>query len=402
MNTHLNRTEKNSLFTYFLLAFIAMAGLAYINFLPGVVNALAVNVSYSSSDAGQIVASNSYGGIFGSMIAIFLVRHIAWRKATFACLALLVLIDLGTSRINGYSLMLSWRLMAGVIGGVCTGIVFSVLARLQSPDRAFGFLLFIQFLIGALVIGLLPTLEPILGTYTVFYIMASISMISLLFVLIVPKLTKIKATDLQNSVGLIFSKYSTLLLLSIFLYQTAASAIYAYSGLIGLHANISHNSTNIYIATTGLLGLLGALMPVISGNRFGRRPPLIIGIIASITAAVLLATLNTSLSFVIALALLFFSWPALLAYLLAMTAQFDNSGRLAAMSAVASSLGIASGPMLASMLVEKNDFNTMLYTCVLLFVISGILLYKTASKADKTCKKDPIKRPETSPLTLEQ
>ena len=53
-----------------------MAGLSYINFMPGVVNALAGGIGFSDAEAGQIIAANGYGGLIGSSTAIFWVRHI--------------------------------------------------------------------------------------------------------------------------------------------------------------------------------------------------------------------------------------------------------------------------------------------------------------------------------------
>ncbi|MFP3345433.1 hypothetical protein R0J87_23405, partial [Halomonas sp. SIMBA_159] len=74
--------------------------------------------------------------------------------------------------IETYSVMLGWRFLAGLFGGLCVGLGFSALARLNNADRAFGTLLLIQFSLGAVVIYLLPSLETLLSAYAVFYVMA--------------------------------------------------------------------------------------------------------------------------------------------------------------------------------------------------------------------------------------
>src|SRR5690606_25089589 len=119
------------------LAFSAMAGLAYINFLPGVVNALAGGIGFSEAEAGQIVALNGYGGLLGSIVAIFFVRKLHWQSAMLTLLALLAVIDLATVWFTHYSALLAWRFFAGLCGGLSLGIAFAVLARLDNPDRAF-------------------------------------------------------------------------------------------------------------------------------------------------------------------------------------------------------------------------------------------------------------------------
>ena len=179
----LKHISANSVLSYFLFAFIAMVGTSYINFLPGVVSALAGGIGFSDAQAGEIVAINGYGALFGSIAAIFLVRRIEWKRPMFLCLLLLAGLDIATLWIDELQLMLAWRFMAGLVGGLCMGIAFSVLARLKSPDRAFGTLLFIQFSLGAVVISLLPSLQASISDYAVFYVMAFLAVLSLIFLL---------------------------------------------------------------------------------------------------------------------------------------------------------------------------------------------------------------------------
>ena len=367
-----------------MLAFIAMAGLSYINFLPGVINALAGGIGFSDAEAGQIAALNGYGGLVGSIIAIFLVRRIQWQRGMYTFLTLLTVIDLATAWVDDYSIMLGWRFIAGVFGGLCVGIAFSVLARLNNPDRAFGTLLFVQFTIGSVVMYLLPGLEAQFDAYVIFYVMASLVLLSLVFLPFISTLSQNNQAS-QESMSLSGGVRSALLLmLAILFYQCAASAIYAYVGLIGLEAKFANESVNTYIATTGLLGLLGAMLAMINGNRFGRLYWIVAGVILSIIAALMLsASPLTPVLYIAAMALLFFSWTAVLSYLLAVTAEMDTSGRLSTIAAVVSSVGMGTGPLLASSLLDSGDFSVMLYTCAAIFLMSIIFLYKPVKIQEK-------------------
>lgn len=374
--------------SYFLLAFSAMAGLAYINFLPGVVSALAGGIGFSEAEAGQIVALNGYGGLLGRIVAIFLVRKLHWQSAMLTLLALLAVIDLSTAWFTHYSALLAWRFVAGLCGGLSLGIAFAVLARLDNPDRAFGTLLFVQFSIGSLVIYLLPALEHVLGAYAVFYLMAAIAVLALLFLLCLPTPTLTpaavgRAQALAGAARAGLTQHAVLLLLAIMLYQTAASAIWAYAGLIGQAAGMATASVNNAIALTGLLGLAGAMLPVLTGQRFGRLNLLLAAIVLSLSAALLLNVAGHNLLYIGALAMLFFAWPAVLAYLLAVIAATDSSGRLATIAAVVSSIGMATGPLLASALLDNGNFSALLYSCALLFLCSYVLLFKPVLAFEK-------------------
>lgn len=394
-----NKLPASHPLTYLFLAFITMAGLSYINFMPGLVNALAGAIGFNEAEAGQIVALNGYGGLIGSTLAIFLVRRIHWQSVMFTFLVALAAFDLATvwlgdlaastSGISSYSLMLGWRFLAGTFGGLSLGIGFAVLARLNNPDRAFGTLLFIQFSIGSIVMYFLPELEAQVNAYAVFYVMASFVILSIAFLPFLPALRLDNSASNtragSHSAPLAGSSRNALLLmLAIITYQVAASAMWAYVGLIGRAANISDEDVSMYIATTGLLGLLGAMLPVINGNRFGRLYWIIAGVAMSLASALMLsASQLTETRYVIAMSLLFFSWPAIQSYLLGVTAELDPSGKLSTVAAVVSSIGLASGPLIASGLLSEDSFSLMLYVCAAIFLLSFILLFKPVQAQEK-------------------
>jgi predicted MFS family arabinose efflux permease len=383
---------QHHLLTYLLLAFIAMNGLSYVNFLPGMVNALAGGIGFSEAEAGQIVALNGYGGLFGSAIAIFLVRRIRWQPMLLVCLPALAAMDIATAWLDSIGEMLSWRFGAGAIGGLAFGLVVAQLAKLANPDRAFGALLFLQFSLGSLVMVLLPALEAQLGPYAVFWVMAVLSILSLLMLLGLPASpnhqTKLTVAAVKPLPSQDF-RHAILLLLAIAAYQLAASAIWAYVGLIGLGAAISNDNVNSYIAATGLLGLLGALLPMVTGQRYGRLPWLLAGTTLSATAAVLLNFATQHWLYLLAMTLLFFAWPAIQAYLFAVSAAFDGSGRLSTIATLVASIGLATGPLMASHLLEPDNFSKLLYSCAVIFLLSYLLLLRPVQAQGKPALPKP-------------
>ena len=376
---HPNPIPATGTLAYCLLAFVAMTGLAYINFLPGVVNALAGNIGFSDAQAGQIVALNGYGGLLGSAIAVALIRRVRWQYAMLTFLALLSIVDLATAWVEHYPLLLGWRFGAGLLGGLCVGIGLAALARLNDPDRAFGLLLFVQFSLGSVVIYLLPGLETVLGPHAVFYVMAALAALSLIFLPFLPTL-RLDRSPVEPSAPL--PANTALLLLAILGYQLAASGIWAYVGLIGRDAGMAAEPVSQYIAATGLLGLLGAMLPVINGKRLGRLFWVSTGLVMSMLAAVLLNHAQHTVLYVAAMALLFFAWPAVQSFLLAVTADMDRSGRLSAMAGLTAYVGLASGPLLAASLLDHDGFPAMLYSCAGLFFTSFLLLLRPVQAQD--------------------
>ncbi|NTS77051.1 hypothetical protein HR060_09215 [Catenovulum sp. SM1970] len=285
-----------------------MAGLSYVNFLPALVSALATGIGSSPAQAGEIVAMNGYGGLIGSVLAVFIVSRVSWKPIVMLCLASLVAFDFFTQWFIDYQSLIIWRLFAGVFGGVSLGIAFSVLGRLANPDRAFGCLLFIQFTVGSLVIYYTPILELVQGAYSIFFIMAGIGLLSLLLMLLLPSIrfsNDKKAADKQQQSTVI---KASLLMLAIILFQTAASAIWAYVSLIGAAADIPIADVSLYVATTGMLGLLGAIIPMFKSQAASRTFWLTTGSCFSIIAAIIMVYAPLSAGvFILAMSLPFLS-----------------------------------------------------------------------------------------------
>jgi len=361
---------------YLCLALIAMAGLAYANFLPGLVSALAGGIGFSEIEAGRIVALNGYGGILGGVGAVYLVSRVPWRPVLFGLLALLAALDLCTLFVANYDLMLGWRFCAGLIGGMCVGIAVSVVARLPSPDRAFGFLLLAQFSVGSIVVYLLPALESVLGAYAVFWVMAGFVTLSMLLLLILSDLPPVSESERQSISLARLVGNPFYLLGAILAYQTAASGIWAYIGLIGYGARLGAEDVSLYVATTGMLGLAGAMLPILNGKRLGRLFWVRSGVVLSGLAAIGLIYSILTWMYVLSMALLFFSWPAVLSYLFAVGAEMDGSGRFATLANVVSSLGLATGPLLASSMLGDGNYTSMLLGSAALFGVSMVLVIK--------------------------
>ncbi len=69
-----------------MLAFLATAGLFYVNIMPALVDGLIEALRFSNRDAGLVGSANVYGAAAGALGAVFLVRRIPWRGASISLL----------------------------------------------------------------------------------------------------------------------------------------------------------------------------------------------------------------------------------------------------------------------------------------------------------------------------
>ena len=165
-----------------LLAFLATAGIFYINIMPAIVDGLKEGLAFTNKQAGLVASANTYGAAIGAFLIVFLVKHIDWRKYSYALLFLLISIDLSCIFLSNANTMIGVRFVYGLCGGALVGIGFSVMSRTSEVSRTFGYLLTIQFGLGGLGIIYLPELVPIFGTKALFLSLAAFGVVTMLMV----------------------------------------------------------------------------------------------------------------------------------------------------------------------------------------------------------------------------
>ena len=154
----------NSMRARVCLAFLATAGLFYVNIMPAIVDGLKEGLGFTDRQAGFVASANVYGAALGALLIVLLVKRLSWRPTSYLLLAALVLMDLVSLFVSSPELMIAVRFVHGCIGGALVGVGFSVIARTLHPDRTFGVLLFVQFGLGGLGNLSIPRLVPVFGT----------------------------------------------------------------------------------------------------------------------------------------------------------------------------------------------------------------------------------------------
>ena len=371
-----------------LLAFLATAGIFYVNIMPAIVDGLIEGLDFTNKQAGLVGSANLYGAALGAFSAVFIVKFVEWRKAAYALLVALIAFDLGSMLITDANLMIGTRFCHGFVGGVLVGIGFAVMSRTTEVHRTFGYLLTIQFGLGGLGIMYLPPLVPEYGTKAMFLSLIAFSVITLLMVPFLSdyprKEVMTVAAGTQQHKGLM-----ALALFATFLFQAANMAVYAYAIGIGKKALLDSDFINLSLGIAAWIAIAGSALVIVLSTRFGRLMP--VGIAIALTAVGLWAlhyshiNPNSWVSSVYWLSnvLVAVTWAFTISYLLGICAEFDTTGQMAAMGGFASKMGLASGPAIAAMIVGEDNYGMVINIGVLALVLCLILFITPARALDK-------------------
>lgn len=370
----LPKASPDSMLARLLLAFLATAGLFYVNIMPALIEGLVEGLGFTNKEAGLVGSANIYGAACGALLIVFLVTRINWRAAAWTFLVSLIAIDTVSIFIADAVLLTTLRFIHGFFGGMLVGVGFTIIARTSEPDRTFGMLLAVQYGLGGLGVMVIPQLVPYFGTPILFITLIGFSVVTAVMLPFIDDyaLSKPDGDSGGTEVPSIKVWPLGLTLLALFLFQAANMGLFAY--IIGLGKFYGHETSFIspVLGAASWLGVIGSLLVVVFSTRFGRFRPVLAGMLLTLAGTWLLHHSGSRLAFIIANCGVGITWAFIVAYLLGMTAAFDKAGRMAALGGFASKMGLASGPFVAALIVGTDNY-AMLINVALVFLAAGMI-----------------------------
>ncbi|MEM6681148.1 MAG: MFS transporter [Pseudomonadota bacterium] len=374
----------DSLIAAVFLSFLATAGLFYVNIMAAIVDGLVTGMGISEGQAGNIGSANIYGAAAGALASVWFVKQAPWRPLAIASLVGLILIDVLSMGITSAQLLLLMRLGHGLIGGFLVGVGFAVIARTSNPDRSFGMLLFVQFGLGGLGVLLLPQLVPVYGTPALFLALAAFSLITLMMVPFLGAYAPQAAAHGREDDTVLLAPLG-FTLLAIFFFQAANMGLLAFIIRLGLDYGLERSYVSVALGLATWVALLGPLAVMILGIKIGRVWPLMIGMAITLSGTGFFHLSGQPWAYMLANCATGITWGMVIAYLLAMTADFDRAGRLSALAGFVSKMGLASGPVGAGFLLSSNfGFDVLINAALAILGVSAVIMIYPAAVLDKS------------------
>ncbi len=384
----LPKASPNGKIARVLLSFLATAGLFYVNIMPALVDGLIDGLGFSNRDAGFVGSANVYGAALGAFSVVFIIRRLNWKRTSLFLLLGLIVCDVISIYIHDPHLLIGMRFLHGCVGGFLVGIGFAIISRTEQVDRTFGYLLTVQFGLGGLGLMYLPSLVPEFGTPVLFF---SLILLSVVTLLMLPFLSDYPIPKQAVNAGHGTKRYShkllALALLATFLFQAANMGAYAYIIGIGKHAGLNMTFISSTLGLAAWVAILGSVLVIILSTRFGRFYPVLIATFLTVLGTWILHYSNVPSTYWIANVGVGVTWAIVISYLLGLCAEFDVAGQMAALGGFASKMGLASGPLVAALMVGEDDYTSMINIAVVLLLLSMLAVALPAYVLDRREKK---------------
>lgn len=366
-----------------LLAFLATAGLFYVNIMPAIIDGLIDGLGFSNQEAGFVGSANVYGAALGALLAVFLVKKIHWKKAAVALLLGLIMTDTFSIYLTSSSALIVTRFCHGLIGGLLVGIGFAVISRTTEADRTFGYLLSVQFGLGGVGLMYLPPLVPDYGTSALFLSLIAFSVVTLLMLPFLDSYPIKDQPEKKSITGNINIKLLAMALLATFLFQAANMGIYAYIIGIGKYAGQDMGFISETLGVAAWIAIAGSVLVIFISTRFGRTYPVVIASVLTAVGTWILHYSDQPSMYWIANVGVGITWAFVISYLLGMCSDFDESGQMAALGGFASKMGLASGPLVAALFIGESNYGLLINMAAIALVGSLLIVILPSLALDK-------------------
>jgi len=365
-------------------AYIGVMAVALYNLAPALAGVLQISLGWNARDIGTLVSADSFGMLAGNVLTAILMRRASPRVISIAGMLILALADLLSAASPSAPAMIGERVFGGVGGGLALATSMSVFAAAR-PERGIAGFSIVQVLFAFLAITATPALAAALGWRSVFVCLAVLILPSFPLALYLPgtiqRASAVSSTSAPTAPSTIW--VGALAVLSSLLFNVGQTGIWPYLEIIGLRSGIPRASVQASLSLSAAAGVLGAVVVVTVGPRFGRKVPLALTFALTL-AALLTMNVPDPMMFRGALAAFTFAWPVFGAYAFGVIASMTRSPRVIAVVTAATSAGVTLGPLLAGVISGPAGFGGALGFAVLMDTLSlGCLIALIRHSGDK-------------------
>jgi len=361
MNRDYAKMHNRSVNDFSSIAAAAVASgisVVFFNVIPIFVGLLVDHRGLTNPQVGTLASLYLAGYTMATLILIFTVRRFSWKRGmvAFAVIQIAGFLLAGLSETTFILGLLLF--LAGFGGGGLFGISMTCLGDGKHPDRNIGLGTLVQTLLPAgMVIVLTVAVIPIWHVFGAFSAIAVPVALCMVLALWIPATGRSEPDrdEAREPIGMA----AWFGLAGALVFVVGLAALWTFFERIGNAAGISTSVTGFVISASLVAGGLGALVPVVLSDRWGRTWPIQIAGFLLFTAIALFSKAANPALYGAAGLLFFFSWTVSIIYQLGRLAARDRSGHVVAM--LPALLGIAStlGPLCAGWLVIEDNFTPL-------------------------------------------
>ncbi len=372
MSDNIANEQLNRNITVFSLIVTGALGVMAFQVLPSLVMGMITELDFNQQQTGRVSSAQLSGIAIGSIINLWLIKVMSWRRIAYTGLSCLLVTDVVSMFMVDYPSFLVIRFLSGTAGGICVSFGAFALGNTRMADRNFGLFLSFQVVSAIVANMFLPGVVQSQGIISIFILLVILELLALfLLVKNIPDLeVKSQQASGENSVRIWV--FCTLQLIAILLFFIALGGFWSNIAAIGLHAGLTEQQTGRAISLGLFGGLAGAFVAAQLNIHLGRLLPDLFSIGMMIAALLILYSGFQFVVFTLAAGLFMFGWYMFFPYQLGMLAALDRDGRPMILANAVAGIGSGIGPLILSFYLADNFLPA--YTITGMFLLFALII----------------------------
>lgn len=326
--------------------------------------------------------------------AYFWLGKLDARRATYLFGGLALLGNLTSTVATNFALLLAARTFTALAAGSVAVIALALAGKAGNPGRAFGLFIFMQVVLGAVVLSVFPAIFEPLPVSAIYVTMAILIAVSLPITQMLPAKLSI-AEHGQPTEGTAKASPVRYLvaLAAVLLFYIGAAAAWTFIALPATEAGLGLDTITTTLAIATFVGLIPSLFASILGDTKYNGLIIVVSFVGALAGIYLLIGLTAAVAYIASSILFQFAWNLLLPYLFSMVAATNSSPRVTSTINLMAGGGLAIGPVAAGALLESTGSVEALLWASMAFIAAGLgsAAYVLARRAPAlSLQADPI------------
>lgn len=352
--------------------------------LPFIVSATVNGLGLSQTEAGLLAGFEVAAVGISTMLIAPMMKHLS--RAYLACWAgiLAATLNILSCFTVEFIPLLLLRLASGVAAGFVSAASKATVADANNPNRFFAYMLGFGAILIAILMQAIPFAIEAMEHRGLFLVMALTTLVSIPLFLWLPSAPTLKLQKTHTEKEKIEIFPASLLMAASAIIAISLSGVWAFTSQLGVTSGLDLKIVGTVFAISSLCGVSASFLAATTGLRFGRMPPLIMGLTAMGLGG-FLVTVHGISGFMFSTALIIFTigWYFHYPYVIGAAAELDRYGRLPPLTYGVFVLMTSIGPMIGGLLVENFGFITLGWLCLLGATAATLLMYPITQRLQK-------------------
>jgi len=362
--------------------FISVIGVFALMIMPIVPGVLISQLGFSSEAATGVISAEVGGGALASILAMFWIGRVNWRRAILFSIAVVVLGNVASVYVSDVSTLTLVRFLVGLLGqGTAFAIGIAMIGSTSDPDKNFGFVIAAQVAFG--VISLL-TLQRFVDGFDsvggIYMPLAAIALVGLPLIRNLPAgfdaAPERQAAETGGSVLL-----PVVGLVVMLIWCSGLGSIWAFVAQIGVANGLEPVMAQQALAISSAVAILGAFAAAaLAGKGVNRFMPVTIALLVQAGMAWLLQYQVSWVELAVKASVFQIFWNLTGPFIMGAIAASDKSGKVAVLIPAAQTAGFSIGPIIALAFMTEGSFLAANLTTIVCCLIAMVIFVPLAAR----------------------